>query len=164
MQLYVVYTTFSQFIHQFNSVQLLTCVQLFATLWTEACQASLSITNSGACSDSCPLSWWCQPASLILCLPFSCIQSFPASWSFLVNQFCASGGQNIGVSASALVFPMNIQNWYPLGLTGLNSLQSKGLSRVFNTTVRKHQFFELSLLCGLTLTSIYDYWKDYSFD
>ena len=87
---------------------------------------------------------------LILCCPFSsCLQSFPASGSFLMSQFFASGGQSIGVSASASVFPLNILDWFPLGLTGLISLHSKGLSRVFsNTTVQKHQFFsaQLSLL------------------
>ena len=78
-----------------------------------------------------------------LCGPFSsCLQSLPASGSFTVTKLFASGGQNIGASASASVLPMNIQNWFPLGLTGLISLLSKGLSRVFsNTTVQKHQFF-----------------------
>ena len=82
-----------------------------------------------------------QPSHPVV--PFSsCLQSFPASESFPVNQFFASGGQRLGVSASASVLPMNIQDWFPLGLTGLISLQSKGLSRVFsNTTVQKHQFF-----------------------
>ena len=80
---------------------------------------------------------------LVLCLPFSSwLQSFPASGSFPVSQFFASGGQSIGSSASASVLPMNIQGWFPLGWTGWISLQSKGLSRVFsNTTVQKHQFF-----------------------
>ena len=84
---------------------------------------------------------------LILCLPLLlCLQSFPASGSFPVSQFFKSGGQSIGVSASASVLPMNIQDWFPLGLTGLISLQFKGLSRVFsNTTVRKHQFFSAQL-------------------
>ena len=73
---------------------------------------------------------------------YSCLQSFPASGSFQMSQFFASGGQSIGVSASASVLPMNIQDWFPLGWTGWISLQSKGLSRVFsNTTVQKHQFF-----------------------
>ena len=82
---------------------------------------------------------------LILCYTFSfCLPSFPASWSFPVSQFFASGGQSIGVSASVL--PMNIQGGFPLGLTGLISLQSKGLSRVFsNTIVQKHQFFGTQL-------------------
>ena len=97
----------------------------------------------GVYSNSCPLSQWCHPTILSSVVPFSsCLQSFPASGSFPVNQFFASGGQSIGVSASASVFPMNIQDWFPLGLTSLMSLQSKGLSRVFsNVTVQKHQFF-----------------------
>ena len=81
-------------------------------------------------------------------IPFSCLQSFPATGSSQMSQFFASGGQNIGVSASASVLPMNIQDWFPLGLTGLISLQSKGLARVFfSTTVQKHAFFgpQLSL-------------------
>ena len=96
----------------------------------------------GACSNSCPSSWWCHPTILSSVIPFSsCPQSFPASGSFPMNQFFASDGQSIGVSASASVLPMNIQDWFPLGWTGWISLQSKGLSRVFsNTTVQKHQF------------------------
>ena len=84
---------------------------------------------------------------LILCIPFSSLfQSFPASGSFPMSQFFASGGQSIGVSASASVLPMNIQDWFPSGLTGWISLQSKGLSSVFsNTTVQKHQFFDVQL-------------------
>ena len=101
----------------------------------------------GACSDSCPLSCWCPPTISSSVIPFSsCLQSFPASGSFLISQFFASGGQSIGASTSASVFPMNIQDRFPLGLTGLISLQSKGLSRVFsNTTVQKHQFFSAQL-------------------
>ena len=87
-----------------------------------------------------------QPVSSSV-VPFSsCLQSFPASRSSPVSQYFASGGQSIGVSASASVLPMNIQDWFPLGLTGLISLQSKGLSRVFSsTTVQKHQFFGTQL-------------------
>ena len=82
-------------------------------------------------SDSCPLSRWCHPTISSSVVPFSsCLQSFPASGSFQMNQFFASGGQSIGVSASASVLPMNIQDWFPLGWTGWISLQSKGLSRV----------------------------------
>ena len=93
--------------------------------------------------NTCPLSWWCHPTISSSVIPFSSYpQSFPASRSFQVSQFFASGGQSIGVSASASVFPMNIQDWFPLGWTGWISLQSKGLSRVFsNTIVQKHQFF-----------------------
>ena len=96
-----------------------------------------------ACSSSCPLSQWCHPTISSSVVPFSsCLQSFPASGSFLVSQLFASGGQGTGASASASVLPMNIQDWFLLGLTGLILLQSKGLSRVFsNTTVQKHQFF-----------------------
>ena len=96
-----------------------------------------------ACSNSYPLSRWCHPTiSSSVVLFSSHLQSFPASGSFQMSQFFTSGGQRIGVSASASVLPMNIQDWFPLGLTDWISLQSKGLSRVFsNTTVQKHQFF-----------------------
>ena len=103
----------------------------------------------GACSNSCPSSWWYHPTISCSVVPFSSrLQPFSASGSFPVSQFFTSGGQNIGVSASAPVLPMNIQDWFPLKWTGWISLQSKGLSRVFsNTTVQKHQFFcaQLSL-------------------
>ena len=91
-------------------------------------------------SNSCPLSQWCRPTISSSMVPFSShLQSFPASGSFYMSQFFASGGQSIGISASASVLPMNIQDWSPLGWTGCISLQSKGLSRVFsNTTVQKH--------------------------
>ena len=96
-----------------------------------------------AYSNSCPLSRWCHPTISSSVIPFSsCLQSFPASRSFLVSQFFTSGDQSIGVSASASVLPMNIQDWFPLGWIGWISLQSKGLSRVFsNATVQKHHFF-----------------------
>ena len=95
----------------------------------------------GACSNSCPSSRWCHPSISTSVFPFSsCLQSSPASGSFPKRQFFASGGQSIAASAS--VFPMNIQDWFALGLTGWISLQSTGLSRVFsNTTVQKHRFF-----------------------
>ena len=97
----------------------------------------------GACSNSCPSSWWCHSTISFSVIPFSsCPQSFPASGSFPMSQSFDSGGQSIGASTLALVLPMNIQDWLPLRLTGLISLQSKGLLRVFsNTTVQKHQFF-----------------------
>ena len=99
--------------------------------------------------DSCPLRRWCHPTISSSVVPFSsCPQSFPESGSFQMSQLFASGGQSIGVSASASVLPMNNQDWFPLGWTGWISLQSKGLSRVFsNTTVQKHRFFcaQLSL-------------------
>ena len=93
--------------------------------------------------NSSLLSQWCHPTILSSMVPFSsCLQSFPASASFPMSQLFASGGQSLGASASASVLPMNIQDWFPLGLTGLISLESKRLSRVFsNTTVQNHQFF-----------------------
>ena len=101
----------------------------------------------GVYSNSCPLSRWYQPTISSSVLPFSSrIQSFPASGSFQMSQFSTSDGQSTGVSASASVLPMNIQDWFPLGLTGWIFLQSKGLSRVFsNTTVQKCQFFSAQL-------------------
>ena len=103
----------------------------------------------GVYSNSHPLSQWCHPNISSSVVPFSsCPQSFPASGSFPMSQFFASGGQSIGISASASALPMNIQDWSPLGWTGWMSFQSKGLSRVFsNTTVQTHQFFgsQLSL-------------------
>ena len=99
--------------------------------------------SPGACSNSCPLSQWFHPTILSSVIPFfSHLQSFPASGSFPMSQFFASGGQSTGVSTSASVLPMNIQDRFPLGWTGWISLQSKGLSRVFsNTRVQNHQFF-----------------------
>ena len=95
------------------------------------------------CSNSCPVSQWCHPAFSSFVAPFSfCLQPFPASRSFQMNRLFTSGGQSVGTSASASVLPMNIQVWFPLGLTGLISLLSKGFSRVFSsTTVWMHQFF-----------------------
>ena len=122
------------------SVQLTQSCPTFATPWTAARQTSLSITNPRAYSNSCPSCQWCHPTISSSVIPFSRLQSFPASGSFPMSRFFTSGGQSIGVSASASVLPMNIQNWFPLGWTGWISLQSKGLSRVFsNTTVQKHQ-------------------------
>ena len=97
----------------------------------------------GVHSDSCASSQWCHPAISSSVDPFSsCPQSLPASESFPMSQLFASGGQSTGVSASASVLPKNTQDWAPSEWTGWNSLQSKGLSRVFsNTTVQKHQFF-----------------------
>ena len=124
---------------RFSSVQSLSHVWLFMNPWTAAHQASLSITNSRSLLKL----MWCHPtiSSSVTCFSF-CLQSFPATGSFPMSYFFASGGQSITGSASISVPPMNIQHWFPLELTGWISLQSKGLSRVFsNTTVQKHQFF-----------------------
>ena len=120
--------------------QSLSC-RLFATPWTAAGQASLSFTIR-VCSNSCPLNQWYHPIISSSVIPFSCLQSFPASGSFSrwVSQLLASGVQSVGASASVL--PVNFQGWFPLGLTSLSSLLSKGLSRVFSSSiVWKHQFF-----------------------
>ena len=101
----------------------------------------------GAYSNSCPSSQWCHPTISSSVVPFSsCLQSYPPSGSFPMSQFFTSGGQSIGAWAAASVLPVNFQDWFPLGLTGLNSLQSRGLSRVFSsTTVQKHQFSSAQL-------------------
>ena len=129
----------------FNTVQFSHSV-MSDSLWPHGLQhAGLPYTSltPGACLNSCPSSRWCHPTNLSsVILLSSCLWSFPASESFLTSQFFASSGQSIGVSASASVLPMNIQDWLPLGFTALISLQSKGLPRVFsNTTVQKNQFF-----------------------
>ena len=123
-----------------HSVQLLSHVWLFETSWIAAHQASLSITNSRSLLKLMSIESLMPSNNLILVIPFSsCLQSFPASGSFPMSQFFASGGQRFGVSASTSILPMNIQGWFPLGWTGLISLLSKGLSRVFsNIAVQKH--------------------------
>ena len=134
---------------QLSAYSLASCcsvTQLCPTLcdpWTAAHQASLSFTVSHSLFISCPLSQWCHPTILSFVTHFSsCPQSFPASGSFPMSQLFASGGQIIGISTSASVLPRSIQGWFPLGLTGLISLQFKRLLRVFsNTTIQKHQFF-----------------------
>ena len=126
---------------QFSSVQSL--IRLFATPWTAAHQASLSITNSRSLLKLMSIESVMPFSHLILCRPLLLPPSiFPSIRVFSNESFFASGGQSIGVSASASVLPMNIQDWFPLGWTGWISLLSKGLSRVFsNMIVQKHQFF-----------------------
>ena len=159
-------TSFHLNLCNFVVVQSLICVQLSVTPWTAAHQASMSPPSPEVCSNSCPLSRWCHPTISFSVTPFSsCLQSVPASGSFLMSWLFISGGQSIGASASALALPMNIQDWFPLGWTGLISLQSKGLSRVIsNTTFQKYHSLTLSFLYSPTLTSIHDYWKNHSFD
>ena len=120
---------------------LLSCVQLLVTSWIAGRRLYCPSPSPGACSNSCPLSQRCHTTISSSVVPFSsCPRSLSASGPFLMNQLFASGGQSIGASASVLA--MTIEGWFPLGLTGLISLQSKGLSRVFSsTTVRMHQFF-----------------------
>ena len=119
-----------------------------------------------ACSNSCLLCRWRHPTISSSVVPFSShLQSSPASGSFPMNRFFASGGQSIGVSASASVLTKNIQDWFTLGWTGWISLQSKGLSRSSPTPQFKSiNSLALSFLYSCTVTSIHDYWKNHSFD
>ena len=112
-----------------------------------------------AWANSCPLSWWCHPTISSSVVPFSsCLQTFPASGSFPMSQFFASGGQSIGVSGSESDLPMSIQDWFPLGWTGLISLQSEQLSRIFaNTPVQKQHRFYLTL----PLSKKYFHFRDF---
>ena len=115
--------------------------------------------------NPCPSSQWCHPTISSSVVPFSsCPQSFPASGYFQMSQRSASGGQSIGVSASAPVLPMNTQDWSPLGWTGWISLQSKGLSRVFSNTTVQNIKSSVQPSFSPTLTSIHDYWKNHNFD
>ena len=137
------------------------------SLWPHGLQHSrlpFPSLSPRVCSNSCPLSRWSYPTiSSSVTLFSSCPQSFPISGSFLMSQFFASGGPNIGALASVL--PMNIQDWFPVELTLLISLESKGLSRVFATPQFKSiNSSALSLLYSPTLTSIHDHWKNHSLD
>ena len=144
-----VYTLFIVSRNRKHSLQLSRSV-VSDSLWPHGLQHTRPPCPSptpGACSNSCPSSRWCYPTISSSVVPFSShLQSFPASGSFQMRQFFISGGQSIGVSASAPVLPMNIPDWFPLGWIGWISLQSKGLSRVSsNTTVQKNQFFSTQL-------------------
>ena len=141
------------------------------TLWPHRLQPPRLPSPSaipGACSNSHPSSWWCHPIILSSVIPFpSCLLSFPALGCFPMGRLFASGGRSTGASASASVLPMNIQDWFPLGWTGLISLQSKRLSN--SSTVQTPQFKSisssvLSFLYSPTLTSIHEYWKNHSLD
>ena len=128
------------------------------------CSTTGFITNSWSLLKLTSIESVMPSNHLILVVPFSGLQSFPAPGSFPMSQFFASGGQNIGVSASASVLPMNIQDWFPLGLTGLISLQSRDSQESSPTPqLNSINSSSLSLLYGPSLTSIYDYWKNHSF-
>ena len=121
--------------------------------------------SPSVCTNSCPLSQWCHPAvSSSLIVFSSCLQSFSASGSFPTSQLFESGDQSIGASASASVLPMNTQDWFPLGLTGFISLQSKGLSRILSAPQLKNINSSVFSLYGPTLTSLRDCGKNHSFD
>ena len=140
-------------------VQLLIRVQLFATSWTAACQASLSFTISWSLLKLMSIELVMPSSHLILCCPLFILPSiFPASGSFQMSQFFASGGQSIGASVSASVLPMNIQGWFPLGLTGwifVQGIQESSPVPQFKSI----NSLSLSFLYSPTLTSIHDYWK-----
>ena len=159
------------FVHiQFSSAQFSSVTQSCPTLCDphglQHARLPCPSPTPRACSNSCPSSWWCYSTILTSVVPFaSCLQSFPASGSFPMSQFFASSGQSIGTSASASVLPMKIQDWFPLGLTGLISLQSKDSQESSLTPQFKSiNSLVLSFLYSSTLTSIYDYWKNHSFD
>ena len=146
--------------------QLFSCSVMSDSLWPHGLHhvrlpcPSLSL---GVCSNSCPLSWWCDPTISSPAAFSFCLQSFPVSRSFLMNWLFTSGDQNFRASTSASVLTMSIPGWFPLGLTGWIFLQSKGLSRVFsNTTVQKHQFFgtQLSSQSNSKISGIQNIWTD----
>ena len=139
------------------------------SLWPHGLQHArppCPLPTPGVYSNLCPLSRWCHLTISFSVIPFSsCLQSFPASGSFPISQFFAWGGQSIGVSVSASVLSVNIQDWFPSGWTGWISWQSKGFSRVFsNTTVQSVNSLAVSFLYSPALTSMLDYWKNPSFD
>ena len=144
-------------------VQLLSHVWLFSSPWTEACQASLFFTISQRLFKLMSIESVMPSNHFILSSPSPPAFNLSQHQSFLMSQLFPSSGQSIGASASYL--PMNIQDWSPLGWTGLSSLQSNGLLRVFsNTTFKSTSSSALSFLYSPTLTSIHDYWKKHSFD
>ena len=122
--------------------------------------------TSGACSSSCPSSWWCHPTILSFVIPFSSwFQSFPASGFFPISQFFSTGGQSVGFSASASIVPMTIQDWSPLDWLVWSPCSPRDSQVFSNTTEFKSiNSLVLNLLYGSTLTSIHDYWKNHSFD
>ena len=150
--------------NQFSSVS--QSCRLYATPWTAARQASLSITNSRSSPKLLSIESVMPSSYLILCRPLLLLPPIsPSTRVFPMSQLFTWGGQSIGVSASASVPPMNTQDWSPLGWTGWISLQSKGFSRVFsNTTVQKHQFFSSQLSSQSNSHIIHDHWKNHSLD
>ena len=151
----------------FSSVQLLSYVQLFATPWTAACQASLSITNSRSLLIFTPIESVMPSNYLILCHPLLLLPTiFPSIRVFPMSQFFTSGGQSIGVSPSASVLPMNFQDWFPLGWIGWISLLYPRDSQESSPTPQFKSINSsvLSFLHSPTLTSIHDHWKNHGLD
>ena len=135
-------------------------VKLFVTPWTVAHQLPCPSPTPSVYSNSCPSSWWCHPTISFSVVPFSYLQSFPAWGSFPMSHFFASGSQRFGVSASAPVLPINIQNWFPLGFNAPRNSQESSPTPQFKSINSS----ALSFLYSPTLTSIHDYWKNHSFD
>ena len=150
---------------QFISVQSLSHVEF---LWSHESQHARPLCPSptpGVHSDSCPSSQWCHPTISSSVVPFSsCLHSFSSSGSYPMSQFFTSAGQIVGASATASVLPIKIQVWFPLGLTGLIFLQSKGLESSSTPQFKSINSSVLSFPCGPTLTPVHDYWKNHSFD
>ena len=148
----------------YSSVQSLSPVRLSDPM-DYSTQSSLSITNSWSLLKPCPLRRWCHPTISSSVIPFSCLQSFPASGPFPMSQLFTSGGQSTGVLASKSVLAMNIQDWSPLGWTGWVSSQERDSQQSSPTTqVKSINSSALSFLYSPTLTSICDYWKNQSLD
>ena len=144
-------------------VQLLSCVQL-CDLGLQHTRLPCPSPSPRDCSNTCPLSRWCHPTILSSVTPFYCFQSFPVSGSFLVSWLFALGGQSIGASALASVFPMNIHDFFPLGLTRWSPFSPRDFQESSPTPQFKSiNSSVLSLLYGPTLTSIRNYWKNHSF-
>ena len=140
--------------------------QLCPTLWPHGLQHTrlpCPSSSPGTCSNSCPSIWWCHPTISSSVIPFFCLQSFSASRCFPMSQFFTSGGQSIGVSASASVLPMNTQDWFPLGWTGWISLQSRDSQESSPTPQFKSiNSSALNFPYSPTLSSIHEYWKNHS--
>ena len=146
-------------------VQLFSCVGLCDSM--DYSMPGIPVVSTRVCWNWCPLRWWYHPTIPSCATLFSsCPQSFPPSGSLPMSWLFASNGQSIGASASASVLPMNIQGWFPLRLTSLTSMQSKGLSRVLSSTTQFESINSLafSLLYGPTITVIHDYWKKHTID
>ena len=151
--------SFSQFSHSVVSNSLWPCGLQHARL---PCPSP----SPGVCSNLCPSGRWCHPNISSSVIPFSsCLQSLPAAGSFQMNQFFTSGGQSIGASVSASVFPMNIQDWFSLGWTGGSPCSPRDFQESSPTPqFKSNNSSVLSFLYSPTLTSIHDYWKNHSFD
>ena len=160
----LIFTNFKKNLN--SSVQSLSSVRFFVPHGLQHARLSCLSPIPEACSNSCPLSWWCRSTISSSGVPFSsCFQSFPASGSFQMNHFFTSGGQSIGVSASASVLSKNIQDWFPLGWTGWISLQRRDSQESSPTPQFKSiNSSALNFLYGPSLRSTHDYWKNHSFD